>query len=298
MSFEYFRKYLASERKYAAHTVSAYLKDLSEFQNFCLAEFDEKDPALAGYPIIRSWLIHLVESGLAPRSINRKTASIKAFYAFLQRSSTIQSNPLSGHKPLKMSQSVEVPLSEQEMRRLIQNFPRANSFKDLRDQVMIELLYSTGIRRAEMISLRVSNVDLEQGFIKVYGKRNKERIVPMLNELVPRLQTYLEMRSEEFPNCISEVLFLTNKGNKIYDSLVYRTINRYLREVSGKTKKSPHILRHTFATHLLNNGADINSVKELLGHSSLASTQVYTHNSMAELRRIHDRTHPRNLEDK
>jgi integrase/recombinase XerC len=297
MSIEDFEKYLTSERKYALHTVNAYVHDLSDFINYIQIEYGVADLKEVEYPIIRSWLIGLMEAGLSSKTINRKTASLKAFYAFLQRKGVVQSHPLSGHKPLKMPHSIEVPLSEQEMMRLIQNFPTPNTYEDLRDQIMIELLYSTGIRRAELISLLVFNVNLEQRWIKVIGKRNKERIIPLLDALIPRLQSFLSMRRKAFENPISDYLFLTNSGNKIYDSLVYRTINRYLREVSGKTKKSPHILRHTFATHLLNNGADINSVKELLGHSTLASTQVYTHNSIAELRRIHEGAHPRNLEE-
>lgn len=297
MSIEVFEKYLTSERKYALHTVNAYVHDLQGFKNYILIEYGLTDLKEVEYPIIRSWLIGLMEAGLSSKTINRKTASLKAFFAFLQRKGVVQLHPLSGHKPLKMPHSIEVPLSEQEMMRLIQNFPTPNTYEDLRDQIMIELLYSTGIRRAELISLSVSNVNLEQRWIKVIGKRNKERIIPLLDTLIPRLQSFLSMRRKAFQNPSSDYFFLTNSGNKIYDSLVYRTINRYLREVSGKTKKSPHILRHTFATHLLNNGADINSVKELLGHSTLASTQVYTHNSIAELRRIHEGTHPRNLEE-
>jgi integrase/recombinase XerC len=239
----------------------------------------------------------LVEAGLSGRTVNRKTASLKAYYAYLLRMGRINKNPLKGHKPMKTSKMMEVPFSEQEMDRLFKLFPHANTYEDIRNQLIVELLYTTGIRRSELTGLKVSDLDLCSGTIKVLGKRNKERLIPLLKGVLIRFEKYLDSRKTTFPQTQYNALFLTDKGNKINDSLVYRIINRYLREVSDKTKRSPHVLRHTFATHMLNKGADINSVKELLGHSSLASTQVYTHNSIAELMRIHEGAHPRNLDE-
>ena len=297
MSRESFEKYLALERNYSAHTVRAYLGDLEEFAQYCLEAHAESGLEDLPYSLIRSWVISLMESGLSGRSVNRKTAALKAYYKYLVRIGRIQTSPLAGHRPIKSASKVEVPFSEEEMRRLLAEWPEAETYEELRDQLIVELLYTTGMRRAELIGLTLSALDLGGGTLKVLGKRNKERILPLLKGMVPRIERYLEARAAEFPQGASDHFFLTGSGNKVYDTLVYRIINKYLSKVSAKTKKSPHILRHTFATHLLNQGADMNSVKELLGHTSLASTQVYTHNSIAELKRIHGSAHPRNRDD-
>ena len=195
---------------------------------------------------------------------------------------------------LKTSKKVEVPFSENEMETILSEIPFADDFEGVRDKLIIELLYTTGIRRAELVNLKINDVDFSSQVIKVLGKRNKERIIPMLPSTIERIKSYLIKRSELENVTDSSFLILTKEGLKIYETLVYRTINKYFSLVSPKVKKSPHILRHTFATHLLNRGADLNSVKELLGHSSLASTQVYTHNSIAELKKVHQKAHPRN----
>ncbi|MFM1879390.1 MAG: hypothetical protein RLZZ241_2256 [Bacteroidota bacterium] len=296
MSIDDFGKYLDSERKCSKHTARAYLADLRAFEQFYTVEFEGHQIVSASYALIRNWLVSLVESGISARSINRKAAALKAYYSYCLRLGCISVNPMAVHKPLKYNRNVEIPFSESEMEQLLHAFPCAHTYEDFRDQMLIELLYATGIRRAELIGLQIEDVDLQGGLIKVLGKRNKERLLPLIPAVAARLQAYLEMRRESFPNLSSTSLFLTVTGNKIYDSLVYRVIKRYLREVSDKSKISPHVLRHTFATHLLNKGANINAVKDLLGHASLASTQVYTHNSIAELMRIHEKAHPRNLE--
>ena len=297
MSRESFEKHLALERNYSAHTVRAYLADLEEFAGYWSQAHGESDLEDLPYTLIRSWVISLMESGLSGRTINRKTAALKSYYKYLVRTGRIQTSPLAGHRPIKSARKVEVPFSEEEMRRLLAEWPESDHYEDVRDQLIIELLYATGMRRAELIGLTLSDVDLSQQTLKVLGKRNKERIVPLLQGITPRIRRYLEARAAEFPEAATDHFFLTGSGNKVYDTLVYRIINKYLSLVSAKTKKSPHILRHTFATHLLNQGADMNSVKELLGHTSLASTQVYTHNSIAELKRIHGSAHPRNRDD-
>ena len=297
MSREAFEKHLALERNYSAHTVRAYLADLEEFAQYCLEAHGESGLEDLPYTLIRSWVISLMEAGLSGRSINRKTAALKSYYKFLVRIGRIQTSPLAGHRPIKSARKVEVPFSEDEMQRLLAEWPEADTYEDLRDQLIVELLYTTGMRRAELIGLTLSDLDLGRGTLKVLGKRNKERILPLLKGMAPRIGRYLEARAAEFPEAASDHFFLTGSGNKIYDTLVYRIINKYLSKVSAKSKKSPHILRHTFATHLLNQGADMNSVKELLGHTSLASTQVYTHNSIAELKRIHGSAPPRNRDN-
>ena len=294
MALTAFRKYLEHERKYSVHTIRAYLRDVSQFAAFCLDEFEEPYPEQAPYSLIRSWIISLLDAGLDNRSVNRKIASLKSYYGYQLRQGRIQSSPLAGHRALKTSRKVEVPFSEEEMQRLLAEWPEDGAFEPLRDRLLVELLYSTGIRRAELIGLKVEDLDLEQHSLKVLGKRKKERIIPLLPHLVEHFRPYLELRSALSETQEVPYVFLTSTGHKMYETLVYRIINEYLSKVSVKAKRSPHILRHTFATHLLNQGADMNSVKELLGHASLASTQVYTHNSIAELKRIHHLSHPRN----
>jgi len=237
--------------------------------------------------------VSLSENGLSNRSINRKIASLKSYYRFLQKIGEKVTNPLNKHKALKTAKKVEIPFSELEMDTVLSNFGYTNNFEGKRDQLMIQLLYATGIRRAELINLKLSDIDLETKSIKVLGKRNKERIIPMLISLQGCFLDYYKERDKIENIEKSRYVFVSSSGNKIYETLVYRTITKYFNEVSSKLKKSPHILRHTFATHLLNKGADLNSVKELLGHSSLASTQVYTHNSIAELKKVHASAHPR-----
>ena len=220
---------------------------------------------------------------------------MKAYYKFLLKIGLIDANPLAKHKALKTAKKIEIPFSETEMEDILLRIPFSNDFEGVRDKLIIELLYTTGMRRAELVNLRLTNVDLNQGLIKVVGKRNKERIIPLLDNIVSLFKDYLvERYSIMNDDTTLDSVFLSKSGSKIYETLVYRIINHYFSLVSTKVKKSPHILRHTFATHLLNKGADLNSVKELLGHASLASTQVYTHNSIAELKKVHFLSHPRN----
>ncbi|GMN11957.1 tyrosine-type recombinase/integrase [Croceitalea sp. MTPC9] len=296
MSLEAFVSYLSLERNYSKHTVAAYNKDILEFSSFASLEYNLDGINEMDYTIIRSWVVKLVGDGITNRTVNRKIASLKAYYKFLQKIGAINSNPLSKHKALKTKKKLEVPFSEVEMEKVLQQIPFENDFEGTRDKLLIELLYSTGIRRAELINLKISDIDMGGTTLKVLGKRNKERILPLLPSIFPLLHSYLDYRAKLELVIDSEMLLLTKSGHKIYETLVYRTINKYLSMVSPKVKKSPHILRHTFATHLLNKGADLNVVKELLGHSSLASTQVYTHNSIAELKKVHLNAHPRNKE--
>ncbi|RAJ06202.1 tyrosine-type recombinase/integrase [Arenibacter echinorum] len=293
MSIESFIAYLSLEKNYSPHTTKAYQNDIVEFKNFCGQEYNLEDIAQVTYNLIRSWIVSLVESGVSNRSVNRKIASLKAYYKFLLGVGILTINPLSKHKALKTSKKIEIPFSEMEMEDVLSQIPFEKNFEGKRDKLIIELLYTTGIRRAELIGLKVKDVDFQAMTIKVLGKRNKERIIPLLEATK---ELFLEYNLERSALKVIEddaYIFLSGKGNKMYETLVYRIINKYFSLVSSKVKKSPHILRHTFATHLLNKGADLNSVKELLGHSSLASTQVYTHNSIAELKKVHFSAHPR-----
>nr|WP_299388245.1 tyrosine-type recombinase/integrase [Allomuricauda sp.] len=294
MSVSAFIAYLQFEKNYSRHTISAYRRDISDFSEFASDEFDIKSIDDVDYTIIRNWIVHLVERGISNRSVNRKISSLKAYYSFLLKSEQISASPLAKHKALKTQKKVEVPFSEEEMTKIIEEIPFGDDFEGYRDKLIVELLYTTGIRRAELVQLKLKDLDRITGIIKVLGKRNKERFIPLLPSTLEMYDGYVQLRSQLKNRVDDEFLFLTKSGLKIYETLVYRTINKYFSLVSPKVKKSPHILRHTFATHLLNRGADLNSVKELLGHSSLASTQVYTHNSIAELKKVHLNAHPRN----
>ncbi len=294
MAIQSFLTYLSFEKNYSAHTVTAYENDIKEFAAFCssqcgISQIDEVD-----YNQIRNWIISLVNRNISNRSVNRKIASLKAYYKFLHRIEKIRINPLAKHRALKTSKKVEVPFSGLEMEKVLLEVPLESFFDGLRDMLIIELFYTTGIRRAELINLKIKDVDISNKALKVLGKRNKERIVPLLPSTIKLFLDYMDERGKLKKTIYGEYVFLLKSGNKIYGTFVYRIINRYFSKISSKVKKSPHILRHTFATHLLNMGADLNSVKELLGHSSLASTQVYTHNSISELKKVHLSAHPRN----
>ena len=288
-----FRDYLLLEKKYSPHTVNAYLNDIGFFESFNKNQFNQESIEHANYGQIRSWIVALVNDGISNVSVNRKIASLKAFYKFLLKIKQIEVSPLLRHKALKTAKTIQIPFSEKEVLNVLDHMQNPVGFEEIRNKLIIDLFYTTGIRRAELIHLKLNDVNLSGTVIKVLGKRNKERILPILPIIIAQLKLFLNERLclDSVVDC--EYLFLTKKGLKLNDSFVYRLINSYFSTVSEKVKKSPHILRHTFATHLLNNGADLNSVKELLGHSSLASTQVYTHNSLAELKSVYKEAHPR-----
>ena len=289
-----FTDYLFLEKKYSKHTVNAYITDLNSFHDFIKEEFEQENLVEVNYSLIRSWIILLSENNAENVTINRKISSLKAFYKFLLKTKQIEVSPLLKHKALKTPKKIQIPFSEKELDLVINEIKYPEGFDGIRDKLIIDLFYTTGIRRVELINLKVSSVDIQNATIKVLGKRNKERIIPLLPVIVDEIKGYLEQRNTLEKIVDTENLFLMLKGVKLNETFVYRIINDYFSTVSEKVKKSPHILRHTFATHLLNNGADINSVKELLGHSSLASTQVYTHNSLAELKKVYKNAHPRN----
>jgi len=291
MSISHFLEYLQSEKKYSLNTVKAYEMDLCSFNEFLVQEFDQSNLLHVNYPQIRNWIVSLVNSGIANRSINRKVSSLKAYYKFLLKTNQIAATPLAGHKALKIKKKVQIPFSEEEIANVI-SIIEPDSFKTSRDITIVTMFYATGVRRSELVGIKLQDLDLENGLIKVLGKRSKERYIPLLPELIRQLTIYLDFRDSLVEENRPE-LFLTEKGDKIYETLVYRIINNYFSKASNKVKKSPHILRHSFATHLLSHGANLNSVKELLGHSSLASTQVYTHSNIAELSKVYRNSHPR-----
>ncbi len=289
-----FQEYLLLEKNYSLHTVTAYGNDLIFFKEFLKSNFDTEKLEEVNYSMIRSWIVAMVDDGVANSSVNRKIASLKSFYKFLLKIKVIKSSPLLKHKSLKMPKKLQIPFSENELDMVLNNLKFPDGFEGIRDKLIIDLFYTTGIRRIELISLKMQNIDLHNRTLKVLGKRNKERILPIVPVIASQIEKYLAERTQLEEIKDSEYFFLMLKGVKLNDSFVYRLINYYFSNVSEKVKKSPHILRHTFATHLLNNGADLNSVKELLGHASLASTQVYTHSSLSELKKVYGQAHPRN----
>lgn len=294
MFIKEFTNYLLLEKKSSEHTVIAYEKDLSSFQSFLEKEYDEADISKVIYVQIRAWIVQMVENEISNRSINRKISSLKSYYRFLLKIGEIEKSPLVKHQPLKVAKKVQVPFSEKEIKEVLELLLEAKDFKSVRDRLVVELFYATGIRRSELIGLLVEDVDLARSQIKVLGKRNKERFVPLISSVTSTLRIYLSLRSNLLEGEEIPYLFVTEKGVKMYETLVYRIINHYFSQASTKVKKSPHILRHSFATHLLGEGANLNAVKELLGHSSLAATQVYTHQSINQLADVYKKSHPRN----
>jgi len=292
-----YSEYLVKEKNYSLLTVRAYTDDVAAFEDFIKSMDQDIMLEEVSYSQIRSWIVSLVEGGLSNRSVNRKISSLKSFYRFLLKAKHIQANPLLKHKSLKTEKKVQVPFSEKELRDVFTENDYPEGFEGVRDRLVIELFYATGMRRAELIGLTMVSYDPGNATIKVLGKRNKERILPVLKCTAELISKYLTERAKleviEHPH----MLILNSRGQKVSESFVYRLINCYFSHISGKVKKSPHVLRHSFATHLLNNGADLNSVKELLGHASLSSTQIYTHSSLAELKKVYGDAHPRSRDN-
>jgi integrase/recombinase XerC len=288
-----YKEYLISEKNYSPLTLRAYMDDVIAFEQFILQNDEGAILEEVNYSQVRSWVVSLVEGGVSNKTVNRKVSSLKSFYKFLLRSRQISVSPLQKHKSLKTETKVQIPFSEKELEDVIDfnNFP--DDFAGIRNRLIIELLYTTGMRRAELISLTTSSYDTGNNTLKVLGKRNKERLLPVLGCTAVLIAKYLTVRGGLQNITDARMLILGDTGKKVSESFVYRLINSYFSVVSGKVKRSPHILRHTFATHLLNNGADLNSVKELLGHASLSSTQIYTHSSLAELKKVYKDAHPR-----
>ncbi len=287
-----FIDFLQFEKGYSKHTLIAYKKDLELFEYFLQETYSSNNFSEVIYVQIRTWVVTLVNQGLTNSSINRKISALKSFYKFLEKIGETKTNPLQGHHSLKTQKKTITPFSKKELEKLDELFFEASSFEQVRDHLIIELLYTTGMRRAELVGLQIHDINTSNKTIKVLGKRNKERYIPLLEITIGLLNRYIHLRND-FRSEYHE-LFLTNKGKPVYDSLIYKIVTKYFKLISTKEKKSPHVLRHAFATHLLDEGADLNAVKELLGHSSLVSTQIYTQTSLAHLKEVYKKTHPRN----
>lgn len=293
MLIKKFLEYLQLEKNYSYNTLAAYKRDLNQYNIYIIENNGDLKIENADYKIIRSWIVSMVNSNISNRSINRKVSSLKSFYKFLIKTDTIKSSPLKAHSPLKQSKKIQVPFSQEEINSLLDGDFFTNDYKGVLQKSIIAFFYFTGVRRIELITIKELDISLESSTIKVMGKRSKERIIPILPKLKKLLKSYREVKSKFIGNTTSKYLFISKNGKQLSEKFVYRTVNEYFKLVSPKIKKAPHVLRHSFATHLINEGADINSVKELLGHSSLSATQVYSHTSMERIKEVFKNSHPR-----
>jgi len=287
-----FLKYLQYEKRLSQHTLTSYRSDLSQAESFLNTEFSYglKD---ANYQALRTWLIHLVEQGLESKSVNRKIASLKSYYKFLLKREEIEKNPADKLKPLKTPKMLPSFVRESEMTILLDQITFPEGFVGVRDKLVLDFLYGTGVRLSELINLKEEDINFYQSHVKVLGKRNKERVIPIPAPLAEEVRKYIALKREQLFENFSNFLIVTDEGGKAYPMMIYRTVKAYLNMVTSSEKKSPHVLRHTFATHLLNKGADLNAVKDLLGHANLAATQVYTHNTLDKLKAVYKQAHPK-----
>ena len=293
MAINSFLDYILLEKKSSLHTQKAYQSNLEEFQLFLISQGGTAGLEEVTYSEIRSWIVFLIQKGNTTRTVNRKVSVLRSYYKFLMRTGAIARSPLKEHKALKTAKQVQLPFSQDEVSQLLNSDHFPDSYTGVLQKTLLSLFYYTGIRRSELIELKLLNIDLSQGLMKVLGKRNKERLIPLLPEIKAQLQLLLDRQEEDGLLREQGLFFITEQGVKLTDSFVYQTVNDYFSIVSTKTKKSPHVLRHSFATHLLDRGADLNAIKDLLGHSSIAATQHYTHSSMAKIKEVYNNTHPR-----
>ena len=288
-----FLNYLQFEKRFSPHTVSSYRNDLSQFKIY-LKENYEEEPVVATYTMVRGWIVSLVEKKLDALSVNRKIASLRSYYKFLQKQEMIKKDPMTKIKVLKTKKKLPHFVKEPDMATMLDQPSFENNHEGCRERLILELLYGTGMRLSELINLKENQVNLRERTVRVIGKRNKERVIPFPDSLVNVIKEYTRVRNKEVEvSNVHGCLIVNNTGGKCYPMMVYRIVTKHLGEFSSVEKKSPHVLRHTYATHLLNKGAEINAVKDLLGHSSLAATQVYTHNTMEKLKKVFDQAHPK-----
>jgi len=292
MNIESFLSFLQHEKRYSSKTLIAYQTDLIQFTDFLQTQYQTANAAEANHFMVRAFIINLIEQGVTPRSVNRKISALKSFYKFLKKRELVTVNPMQKVISPKTSKRLPEYIEQKPMQLLLGHDLFTYDFAGQRDKLIIELFYNTGIRRDELIHLKISDVNLPQKMLKVLGKGNKERLIPFDNKLAEIIKQYLELR-KEVAATETPYLLLSDKGVKLYPKLVYNKVKHYLSMVTTADKRSPHVLRHTFATHLTNEGADLNAIKELLGHTSLAATQVYTHNNIQKLKDIYKKSHPK-----
>jgi integrase/recombinase XerC len=290
---ESFLQYLQIEKRYSAHTVRSYTNDLDQFFLFLTIQGQPDDPLSVTSHDIRAWIVSMLDNNYTAVSVHRKISCLRVFYRYLRKEGFLKSDPLGKVSLPKRKKSLPVFVEEGAMESLLEEYSFGDDFAGIRDRSIIEMLYLTGMRRAELIGLRNTDVDLAEGSVKVTGKRNKQRIIPIVKSFSDSLRAYIDLRDAGTEPADGEWFFVTDKGNKLYDKYVYNIVKRYLTMVTTIEKRSPHILRHTFATHMLNRGADLNSIKEFLGHANLSATQIYTHNTFEKLKIIYKQAHPR-----
>lgn len=295
MNVELFIKYLRYEKRFSEHTLKSYETDLLQFRNFILGGSEKNDDAfIPEYQDIRLWISELASAGISPVSINRKLSTLKSYCKFLMKQGIISKNPMAKVVSPKKKKRLPEFVQEDQMNKLDSSSVFTEDFAGIRDRFMLELFYNTGMRLSELINIKHGDMDEQGGTVKILGKRNKERICPVNSYTINIYREYLNSKNEAgFEADNSSNLFVTDKGQKLYGNFVYRKVVHYLSKVTSIDKKSPHVLRHTFATHMLNNGADLNAIKELLGHAGLAATQVYTHNTFGKIKSIYKQAHPR-----
>lgn len=297
MSVQKFLNYIQYEKRYSIHTIDAYKRDLKQFFDYLFEnfQFTDTDNKSITHQQIRSWLSSLINNDINTRSVNRKISTLKAYFAFLLKGETITINPMQKIISPKMSKKVTAYVEEESLNSMLDEEELKHGYSENRNYLIMEILYETGIRLSELINIKVQDIDIHNLAVKVLGKRNKERIIPISITLKEKIKQYLEYKEKEIVtiNEKENYLFLTKKGKKIYPKFVYRIVFYYLSKITTNKKKSPHVLRHTFATHMLNHGADLNAIKEILGHSSLNATQVYSHSSLSKLKTIYKQAHPR-----
>lgn len=287
-----FLDYLRYEKRYSGHTIRSYQDDLSQFFSFVTGQFGETAPGDITHQLVRSWLVGLRDKGISAKSINRKISTLKSFYKYCKKNNLVSQNPLLKVISPKTSKRLPVFIKEKDTRQLLEAVHHTDDWKGLNAKMLISFFYATGMRLSELIGLKEKQVDFAGRRVKVLGKGNKERIIPVSPALLDMAKGYMELKKETFGQT-GEYLLVTEKGRKLYPKYAYLLVHSWLGTVSTLEKRSPHILRHTFATHLMNQGADLNAVKELLGHSSLAATQVYTHNTIEKLKEVYKKAHPK-----
>lgn len=293
---ESFLQYLQTEKRYSIHTVRSYLNDLDQFFLFLVSTGLPEDPVPVTSGDIRAWIVSMLGNNYSTVSVHRKISCLRVFYKYMRKEGVIKNDPLEKVVLPKRKKTLPVFVGEEAITNLLDNNYFGEDFAGVRNRTIIELLYMTGIRRSELIGLHENDVDLTEGSLKVTGKRNKQRIIPLVKPIIRRLDEYIQIRNASVSTNQNGWFFITDKGNKLYDKYVYNIVNSYLAMVTTIEKKSPHILRHTFATHMLNRGADLNSIKELLGHANLSATQIYTHNTFEKLKEVYKDKHPRGEE--
>jgi integrase/recombinase XerC len=289
---ESFLQYLLVEKRYSKHTILSYRNDLDQFDSFLLTLGHSSFEADIASGEVRAWIVSMMEGGMSAVSVHRKISCLRIFFKWLRKQGFVTQNPMEKVVLPKRKKKLPVFVGEESLDSLLDTFEFGSDYAGVRNRTIIEMLYLTGMRRAELIGLEKADVDIDKGLLKVTGKRNKQRLIPMIDSFRKSLADYTFLRDVTFPGS-GEALFLTDSGNKLYDKFVYNTVKRYLTMVTTIEKKSPHVLRHTFATHMLNHGADLNSIKELLGHSNLSATQIYTHNTFEKLKEVYKQAHPR-----